>query len=236
MGLGVNIHSAQAAILGELLFHPSVSFAKLQKKTGLGSDHFNFHLQKLIEIGLLKKMSRGTYSLTIKGKEYANKLDTDNHTIERQPKISVILVIEKQIDGTRNYIFQERLKQPYFGFLGLVSGKVRWGETIVETAKRELIEETGLAADCRIAGVYHEIAYQCGTDEQLEDKIFFIVHCINLKGSMIAEFEGGRNYWMKLEDVIIKPKIFKNLEAKINLVYSDATFIETSVEYAKDSF
>lgn len=236
MSLDVNMHDAQMSILRELLFHPSVGFAKLQKSTGLSSDHFNFHLQKLIELRLVQKISRGSYALSIKGKEYANKLDTDSHTVERQPKTSVILVIEKKIDGIKHYVFQERLKQPYFGFLGLVSGKVRWGETIVETARRELMEETGLTADCRIAGVYHEIAYQHDTDDQLEDKIFFIVHCVGLKGKMITEFEGGRNSWMRLDDVMSKSKVFKNLDRKIGLVYSDDSFIETTVEYAKDSF
>lgn len=236
MSLDVNLHDAQMAILRELLFHPSVNFAKLQKNTGLNSDHFNFHLQKMIELNLVRKISRGSYELSIKGKEYANRLDTDNNAVERQPKTSVILVVEKQINGVRHYIFQKRLKQPFFGFLGLVSGKIRWGETIIETAKRELMEETGLVADCRIAGVYHEIAYQSGTSDQLEDKIFFIVHCINPKGKMITEFEGGQNAWMTLDDVMRMPKIFKNLDTKINFAHSSSSFIETRVEYAKDSF
>ncbi|MDK2898894.1 MAG: 8-oxo-dGTP diphosphatase [Patescibacteria group bacterium] len=236
MSLEFNLHNTQITILRELLFHTDVSFTKLQRNTNMSSDHFNFHLQKLIELRLIKKVSRGTYSLTIKGKEYANKLDTDNYILERQPKISVILVVEKQIDNVKYYIFQERLKQPYFGFLGLVSGKVRWGETIIETAKRELMEETGLTAVCRVAGVYHEIAYQCGTDEQLEDKIFFIVHCTEPTGELIDRFEGGHNSWMRLDNVMTKSKIFKNLDLKINFVYSDVSFIETSVEYAKDSF
>ena len=75
MSLEVNIHDAQTAILRELLFHPSVSFAKLQKLAGMSSDHFNFHLQKLIELKLVEKVSRGTYTLTPRGKEYANKKD-----------------------------------------------------------------------------------------------------------------------------------------------------------------
>lgn len=69
MSLEVNVHDAQAVILRELLFHPSVSFAKLQKQTGMSSDHFNFHLQKLIELNLVEKIARGTYSLTPRGKE-----------------------------------------------------------------------------------------------------------------------------------------------------------------------
>ncbi|HUC96570.1 MAG TPA: hypothetical protein VMR16_02800 [Candidatus Saccharimonadales bacterium] len=80
MSLEVNIHEAQTAILRELLFHPSAGFAKLQKLTGMTSDHFNFHIQKLVDMKLVEKVARGTYSLTPRGKEYANKLDTDTAT------------------------------------------------------------------------------------------------------------------------------------------------------------
>lgn len=132
MSLEVNIHDAQTVILRELLFHPSVGFARLQKLTGMASDHFNFHLQKLVELKLVEKVSRGTYSLTPRGKEYTNKLDTDNHTIERQPKTAVILAVERTKGDKKEYLFQERLKQPYYGFWGCATGKVRWGETITQ--------------------------------------------------------------------------------------------------------
>ncbi len=224
-------------ILRELLFHPSVSFAKLQKITGMSSDHFNFHLQKLVELKLVEKVSRGTYSLSPRGKEYANKLDTDSNTVERQPKTAVILAVERlKEDGTKEYLFQERLKQPYFGFWGFATGKVRWGETITQTAERELLEETGLYANHRVAGVYHELVYQQETGEQLEDKIFFVVHCTNVKGKLLEEFEGGRNSWMTREDASAQPKIFTSFNIEIDIVTSDETFIERRVEYTKDLF
>lgn len=236
MSLEVNIHDAQMAILRELLFHPSVSFAKLQKLTGMSSDHFNFHLQKLIDIKLVEKISRGTYTLTPRGKEYANKLDTDSNTVERQPKTAVILAVERFNDGKIEYLFQERLKQPYFGFWGFATGKVRWGETITQTAERELLEETGLLADHRVAGVYHELVYQQETGEQLEDKIFFVVHCTNTKGILLETFEGGRNSWMTREEALVQPKIFTSFDIEIDIVTSDETFIERRVEYTKDLF
>ena len=236
MTLEVNIHDAQTSILRELLFYTSVNFAKLQKLSGLSSDHFNFHLQKLIDSGLVAKLSRWQYALTPRGKEYANKLDTDNNTIERQPKVSVILVVERELDGAKQYVFQKRLKHPYYGYLGLISGKVRWGELIIETAKRELLEETGLIADCSISGVYHEMAYQHESGDQLEDKIFFIVHCVNTKGDLVKKFEGGENKWMTLDEALIEPKTFKNLDMKINFVYSNVKITELSVECEKDVF
>lgn len=236
MSLEVNIHDAQTAILRELLFHPSVGFAKLQKLTGMTSDHFNFHLQKLIELKLVEKISRGTYSLTPRGKEYANKLDTDNNTIERQPKSAVILAVERENGDKKEYLFQERLKQPYYGFYGFASGKIRWGETIIQTAERELMEETGLRANHRIAGLYHEMVYQKETGEQLEDKLFFVVHCTDITGELVVQFEGGRNEWMTREEALVKPKIFTSFDIEINIVSSDETFVERRVEYTKDLF
>ena len=237
MSLEVKVHDAQMVILRELLFHPSVSFAKLQKITGMSSDHFNFHLQKLVELKLVEKVSRGTYSLSPRGKEYANKLDTDSNTVERQPKTAVILAVERlKKDGTKEYLFQERLKQPYFGFWGFATGKVRWGETITQTAERELLEETGLLANHRVAGVYHELVYQQETGEQLEDKIFFVVHCTNTKGKLLEVFEGGRNRWMTRQEALVQPKIFTSFDIEIDIVTSDETFIERRVEYTKDLF
>lgn len=236
MSLEVNIHDAQMVILRELLFHPSVGFAKLQKLTGMSSDHFNFHLQKLIELKLVEKVSRGTYTLTPRGKEYANKLDTDNHTVERQPKTAVILVIERSRGGNREFLFQERLKQPYYGFWGCPTGKVRWGETITQTAERELMEETGLTAGCNLAGIYHELVYQEETGEQLEDKIFFVVHCTKVKGEMVESFEGGFNKWMTRTEALSQQKIFTSFDIEIDIVDSDETFIERRVQYTKDLF
>lgn len=236
MSLEVNIHDAQMAILRELLFHPSVGFAKLQKLTGMTSDHFNFHLQKLIELKMVEKVSRGTYTLTPRGKEYANKLDTDSNTIERQPKTAVILAIERKNGGKTEYLFQERLKQPYYGFWGFATGKIRWGETILQTAERELMEETGLRADHRISGLYHELVYQTETGEQLEDKMFFVIHCTNTTGELIKQFEGGRNRWMTRDEALKLPKIFTSFDIELDIVSSDETFVERRVEYTKDLF
>lgn len=70
MSLEVNIHAAQTSILRELLFHPHAGYAKLQKPTGLTSDHFNFHISRLVELGLVEKVSRGLYGLTPRGADF----------------------------------------------------------------------------------------------------------------------------------------------------------------------
>ena len=236
MSLEVKVHGAQTLILRELLFHPSTSFAKLQKPTGLTSDHFNFHINKLVELGLVEKVSRGHYKLSAKGKEYANRLDTDDNTIERQPKIAVILAVERIHNGKKQFLFQERLKNPYFGYWGLPSGKVRWGETIVETAQRECLEETGLQAEFRVAGVYHEHVKIEGNDDLIEDKVFFVCHGKNPVGEMVSDFEGGHNEWMEFKEAMKKELRFASFETEIEILNKQDWLFEQTVVVAKQKF
>lgn len=233
MALDVKIHEAQTAILRELLFHPHAGFAELQKPTGLTSDHFNFHIARLVELGMVEKTARGQYKLTAKGKEYANKLDTDSNTIERQPKVAVCLVIH-DVEGRT--LMQQRLKQPYFGYWGRPTGKVRWGETILQAAARELKEETNLEADLTFRGTQHKMDYNQKTGDLLEDKIFFMIEGANPRGDMQAEFEGGRNQWMTWEEITNLELTFVDKNAPANDAGGPMIFVETRHEYAPENY
>jgi len=232
----VKLHEAQTSILRELLFHPSATYARLQKPTGLTSDHFNFHIAKLVELGLVEKIARGQYRLTVKGKEYANRLDTDRSTIERQPKTAVILAVERYTNGKREFLFQERLKNPYYGFWGLPTGKVSWGEKVAAVAARELMEETGLQAEWRVAGVYHEHVMHADTKEKVEDKIFFVVQGLHSRGELVVDFEGGHNEWLTREQAEAKPKKFLSFATELDIIDTEAWFFEAIITYTADEF
>lgn len=236
MSLEVKIHDAQTVILRELLFHPSAGFAELQKSTELSSDHFNFHIGRLVDLELVEREVKGKYRLTTKGKEYANRLDTDDNTIERQPKTAVILAIERESKNGTEYLFQERLKNPYFGYWGLPSGKIRWGETITETALRESLEETGLEADFEVAGVYHEHVKIDDESEMTEDKLFFICKGTNARGDFLEEFEGGRNKWMTFDEAKAMPLRFESFEVELDMLTSKTWLVEQTVVVEKHKF
>lgn len=226
------VHEVQTKILKELLFVDGVGFAYLQKATGLESDHFKFHIKRLVDLGYVTKQEPGCYALTNKGKEYANKLDTDKSVIEKQPKSSVILVIEK--DG--KFVVQERLKHPYFGFYGFPGGKIRWGETIMEAGARELMEETGLQATLSYRGVYHEHVIENESGQFLEDKIFHVIYGKNAKGNLITDFEGGRNVWMTLKEAYSQEKRYASFDIEAEVGMGKKSFVEATQYYSKNQF
>lgn len=236
MSLEVTIHDAQTRILRELLFRPQAGFADLQKPTGLTSDHFNFHISRLVDLGLVERVERGQYRLSLAGKEYANKLDTDSNTIERQPKTAVMLMISREKNGRQEYLIQERIKNPNYGFFGFPTGKVRWGETIVEAAERECLEETGLSAAFEVQGAYHEHVRMKESFELMEDKIFFICKGRDAKGELKEEFEGGKNHWLTLDELEQKDKKFQSLEYERKILETETWLIEKTLFYGQESF
>ena len=233
MSYEAQAHDVQMKILRTLLLSPSATFGALQKAAELSSDHFNFHIHKLIEVGYVQKVEAG-YALTRKGKEYANRMDTDEHVIERQPKIAVVLVVEND-EG--KLLAQHRLKHPYYGFWGRPTGKIRWGEQFLETAARELLEETGLTADLRVAGFYHKMDYAKGTGELLEDKVFCVVHGTNPHGELIVDDEGHHNEWLSDDELGTKDKLFASVPGLTRLARSaQLAFIERAYDYTNDEY
>jgi ADP-ribose pyrophosphatase YjhB (NUDIX family)/predicted transcriptional regulator len=231
-----NTHAAQVAILRHLLFKPQAGFSELQKATSLTSDHFNFHVKKLIEEGYVEKLEKH-YRLTHKGKEYANRMDTDENEIEKQPKVSVAITLEREnTEGEREFLFQQRKKNPYFDFWGRMGGKIRWGESVIEAADRELKEETGLEADFEYKLLYHKRDFSKTTGKLLEDKLFFCVYATEFRGELIEEFEGGINKWMTVEEFHQVPKRFRSVDEFMELMDKGETFTEREFYYDESEY
>ncbi len=216
MGTEIELHPIQAKILRELLFKPLARFSELNI-AGLTSDHFTFHLNQLLSLGLIKKEPTGKYELTVRGKEFANRLDTETVEIEKQAKIGVLIVSTDQKGSELKFLVQKRLKQPYFGFTGFMTGKVHWGETAYEAAARELAEETGLTAKITLAGIKHKMDYDL-ENKLLEDKFFLVFWARNTKGTLIQKFEGGENSWKTEKEIFEIPDLFDGVQDTIKIV------------------
>lgn len=217
----LRVHPVQANILVTLLFKSKTRFSILNVLK-IPNDHFTFHLKRLIASGLVKKVEDGKYQLTRKGKEFANRFDTENIEIERQAKIGVLVVCVKNEKRTRSFLIQKRLKEPYYGFHGFVTGKVRWGETVEETARRELKEETGLSGQLKFLGIRHKMDYD-KKGELLEDKFFFVFRATGVKGNLIRKYEGGENIWLTEKQALSLPNLFDAVEDSIKMAKGEVT-------------
>ena len=192
-------------ILRELLFNPNSRFTDLNIQ-GLSNDHFSYHIKVLIQDGYVTK-NESKYLLTNKGKEFANRMDTDNTEIEKQPKVAVIIIATKNIKGKKHLLVQERTKEPYFGYYGFITGKIRFGEKVSETAKRELKEEAGLeGGDIVIKRIVHDHVVLEDSGDLVEDKMFYVVLIKNPKGDLV-DTRNGKNKWITVEQ-------FKKLKKK----------------------
>ncbi len=212
------MHQIQSNILRMLLFRKTARFSELNTDK-IPNDHFTFHLKRLVEQELVKKNKDGSYVLTTNGKEYANRLDTNGREvgIEKQAKIGVLVVCVDDSNSKRKYLVQQRLKQPYYGFYGFLTGKIKWGEGVYEAGSRELKEETGLRAELNLAGIEHKIDYSKEA-ELLEDKFFYIVKASKPKGELLESFEGGRNAWLTKNEIQNLPELFDDVLKVIEVI------------------
>ena len=203
------IHEFQISILRELLFKPNSRFSEI-KKVDIENDHFSFHIKKLVDEGLVQK-DNGRYRLSPKGKEFANRIDTDSLQIEKQAKVAVALHAIRERDGKTEYLMHHRLKEPFYGWWGSHSGKIRWGETPLDAAKREFFEETGLSGDFVHKGiVHHHHFYKDGTF--LEDKYFFVYKVENTTGELKEKVREGENKWLTEAEIKKIKNTFASLE------------------------
>lgn len=226
------LHYIQMQILKELIFNPKAKFSELNK-SDIPNDHFSYHLNKLVELDLVSKIN-GQYSLTVNGKKYAGKMDTNNYKIEKQPKSGVLIIPIRKIKQKTEYLVQQRKKEPYFGYWGFMTGKLRFGEKLYETADRELKEEMGVFGEYKLQFILHEMVYdKIGT--QLEDKLFYIVEVREIKGDLLTKTPDGENKWVtKQEFDELSPK-YHNEDDIINwYINGDKGFKEE--KYVVDGF
>ncbi len=192
----IKLHEFQLVIIKNLSLKPEARFNDLLIE-GLKSEHMNYHLQKLIDLCLVEKAAT-KYRLTDRGKDYSNLLDDNIEIVEKQPKSSVLLHVVQKRPGTKEleHLVCRRLRQPYFGKVGKLTGKVRFGETLRQAAERELYEETGLKAkSVNLEEIYHKVRRrQDGTTAQ--DVIFYIFFINEVYGTFINKTPHQENFWL----------------------------------------
>lgn len=143
------MHHIQRDILRSLLNASNKRFKDI-KPAGLESNIFMYHLKTLIKEGFVEKVPEG-YALTAEGKRFVDRSSLDSLKVRIQPKSITILAVENP-DGKIAVL--ERLHQPFIGHKGFPSGKIHYGESLLDAASRELLEKTGLTTALQLRGTF----------------------------------------------------------------------------------
>ncbi|EDK72338.1 NUDIX hydrolase [candidate division TM7 genomosp. GTL1] len=216
------IHPTQMRILYDLRRVESARFSELMKPSKLESDVFKFHIKKLLKFGYIQKFDE-RYVLTPAGKEFANNLDHVRRVVQKQPKLSVLIVVGRTSDsGEPEFLFHQRKRHPYFDFWGFLSGPVQWGEAAAVTAARELKKQTGLEADFTVHAFYRQRDY-LDPDGLVEDKLFIVARANNIRGEPDIAWSGGISSWMTPAECKQQEKYFASTEEVLDLKKGDYT-------------
>lgn len=207
------MHEIQQRILTTLMKIEKARFRDL-KVPDIDSNQFVYHLKRLLKGGLIIKNGI-TYRLTSKGKEYVGRLSSLNYQVRIQPKI-VTLIVAKDTQG--RYLLYQRRLQPFINKVGFPYGKIHLGEKILEAAKRELFEKTGLKANLKHVGDAYVVSYE--TDELISHMLFHVFLATNVSGNLVENSKYGQLFWEQLGSVNSTrfipgfAEIFKAVQAK----------------------
>lgn len=224
------LHQAQITILDFLRHHEQTRFSTLMRAAGMTSDTFKFHVRKLLLAGLVRKTADDAYTLTAAGKEYANNLDTDKRAVQKQPKLSVLLIVPHPTEPGL-YLFQERKRNPYYGFWSCIGGPVRWGELAGEAAQRELTKQTSLTAAFDERLCLRKRDYDASDGQLLEDKIFLVLEASQVAGKLSNDWPGGMNEWLTIDAFQAKEKTLGSAASVISAVHDGKTFVSEDAQY-----
>jgi UPF0288 family protein (methanogenesis marker protein 3) len=120
---------------------------------GIENDLFNYHLQNLVKKGLLVKTT-SSYALTELGKKEVSSFDVQGN--QRQFfKVSVALAVFR--NDYSELLVQKRTRNPFYGDITTIAGKVLPGEKIVDAARRKLQEEANLSSLFTFVGVLRKL-------------------------------------------------------------------------------
>lgn len=193
-------------ILKELIHNPKSSFSDLWNKE-MPSNEFTYHLNKLIEEGLVQKTEDKKYHLTILGQRLECELDGKTGKKREKPSVALLLVIKRN----NQYLLYHRLKEPFYGMYGVPGAKLDFGETILEGAKRELKEETGLIGEGKLIAVNNLLTFE--KENLLTHLLMFIVLFENPQGKLEEHGREG--------EYLFADKIEFEEKHKLNILYPE---------------
>jgi ADP-ribose pyrophosphatase YjhB (NUDIX family)/predicted transcriptional regulator len=202
-----NLSNIQNKIINKFLKSKELKYCQA-KPLNIANDLYNYHLQFLKKKGFITK-TLNKYKLTDKGKVYVLRMNLTGE-MSQYFKCSVLCYVLREKDSKIKILLQRRLRQPYFGDIGTVSGKILLGEKVENAACRKLSEETGLNGDFKFIGLIRKIRRD-NNKKVIDDTLFHVCVSEIYIGKLILKNKYGENFWDNLNNAIKYQK--KNITA-----------------------
>ncbi len=191
------MNETQREIILKLIHTLKATFTELSQGAK-DSNRFAYHIKTLVDQGLINHEGE-YYNLSLKGHQLSSFIEGATGDIAKFPTFSNGLIVEK--DG--KFLFQKRLKKPFYGIWGLISGKINFGWNVVECALRDLEEETGLIAKTgKEIGFYQAKTFENG--KLAFHHMFFLIRLSGISGELIEKTHKAENAWLTLEEFFSK--------------------------------
>ena len=192
-----NINSLiQLAILKNLLFLPEARFSNLNTED-LTNDHFSYHLRQLVKEGWVVK-NEDRYQLTVEGLRFAADMDLAQPEEFNPLLVGVEIYVEKIVGKEKFILLERRKRNPNKGLVGFHTTKVRLGESVPETAKRCLLEETGLTGTFKSLGCVHKRYWE---EKNTAARLMVLLKAIKISGELLVETTESTNMWVRIKEV-----------------------------------
>lgn len=187
----------QTKILLNLLRSEGLRYSEAYPGEEIDDDLYNYHLQQLVKNGLVERVG-GQYGLTRTGREKVQMMDAGRGEYQDQFRVSVLMYVARS--NNQEILMCKRTRWPERGDVASPSGKVRRGETIVEAARRKLLEETGLEAEFKLRGVLRSARKFEG--KWVEDTIYHVCWAGEPRGELKQKTEWGEFEWMDWDKAV----------------------------------
>lgn len=220
-------HVIQRDIVKKLTLSGSARFSELKPKN-IESNLFMYHLNQLKKRDMVAKNGT-TYSLTSVARMYVDRANLEKLVFRVQPKIVSILAIKS---SKQNWLLLERTHEPHMNRVGFPSGKLHYGETLEDSAVRELEEKAGLTGvDLTLAG---SVAMRFLKGDQVINHTIGNIFTAELASEpdVTVESPFWKSYWGS-EAELFGPNTFKGHKDILDLLKSGAVFIQ-SLDYESD--
>jgi 8-oxo-dGTP diphosphatase len=186
-------HEIRKHIILKLIHTPRATYNQLWDKKG-ESSNFAYHLKQLEDEGVIGKFDEG-YGLTAEGRKLSAFIEGDTGGKAELPTPIVIILVR---DGDR-MLYQQRLKEPFYGVWGPISGKVNFGWNPKDCAIRDLKEESGLETeDIEFRAIQFIKTYE--NDKLLHHHLLYVFETSQFNGTLIERTHKAQNKFMTLEE------------------------------------